>query len=525
MKRTILQQTHDSFDGEMWADYEALYAGGKKFFARIKNFLHQHESEPDGTYAKRLKEAHYRCYVGGIVDYFASYLFGSSLVLKAKRKGASGESADIDSDPFYAAFKEDCDGLDNDLHLFLRGRVTEALTKRCSWWLVEMPAEPADADATVDSRAEWKRQGLDKGHVRALSADQVLDWEVDDDGVLVWAIVLSVKVTRAAPGDTRAKVIERYDIYDRENVERFELQYDKTKKPAKDAEVPSLGKRAHGFKRVPLVNIDVDDALWLVNRVASPQLEHFRLSCAQGWGIRRTCYAMPVFNVEDKDKPPVMGAGYYVMIGMQEKMEWSAPPATPFEAIREEVKAQKDEIYRVVHQMAMGVDNNAAAVGRSAESKEIDSAAVRVVLEALGKIVREAVERTLSLLSEARDDSHEWAVSGLDDYANASFTELVAAALGFVTLNIPSPTLQREWMKRVGDAAIPDADQSVKDKVAKEIETNVTDESVLAPPVVPGEEDDANGNDKNAGGGRGDGGSSHAYSGARAVGGAPPAGG
>jgi hypothetical protein len=253
---------------------------------------------------------------------------------------------------------------------------------------------------------------------------------------------------------------------------------------------------------VPLVNIDVGDALWLLNRVASPQTEHFRLSCAQGWGIRRTCYAMPVFNVEDSRKPPTMGAGYYVMIGLKETMAWSAPPATPFEAIREEVKAQKDEIYRVVHQMAMGVDNNAAAVGRSAESKEIDSAAVRVVLDALGKIVREAVERTYALLSDAREEDYEWSIDGLDDFSDANFAELIAAALGFSTLAIKSPTLQREWQKRLADAAVPDADQSLKDKIAKEIEANVTDESVLSPPPIPGEEPDGDesGTDSGAGG-------------------------
>jgi hypothetical protein len=499
MLRSTLQQTHDSYDADLWADYDALYAGGKKFFARIGRFLHQNPVEPSAVYASRKKEANYRCYLGGIIDYFASFLFGSSLIMRAKRDGK-----DIKPDPFYAAFKEDCDGDDNDIHLFLRLRVIEALTKRCAWWLVEMPPAPPDGDPAAEkptSLAEWKDKGLDKGRVRAISADQLLDWEVDDDGHLVWAIVLSVKVVRPKPTDLREMVIERYDVYDRETVERFELVYDKRKRPAKNIDVPSKGKRPHGFSRVPLVSVDCGEALWLANRVASPQLEHFRLSCAQGWGIRRTCYAMPVFNLEDQTKPPVMGAGYYIMLGLKEKMEWGSPPATPYEAIATEVKSQKDEIYRVVHQMAMGVDNNAAAVGRSAESKEIDSAAVRVVLEALGKIVRESVERTYDLLSEARGDDHEWAVSGLDNFANASLSDLVAAALGITTVDIPSPTFHREWAKRLAGAAVPDVDQSVKDTIAKEIDANITDESVLAPPVVPGQnpKDDAPDDDQEPG--------------------------
>jgi hypothetical protein len=485
MLRSILNQKHDAYDADLWGDYDALYAGGKKFFDRVRRFLHQHPNEPALVYLNRIKEAHYRCYHGGIIDYFASFLFQSSLVVRARKEGSD---VVIDPDPFYGEFKEDCDARDNDIHVFLRSRVIEAMNKKVSWWVVEMP-EPPD-EISVETLKEWKDQGLDKARVRALGAEQVLDWEVDEDGHMTWAIVQSVRIVRPTPGDKRKIVIERYDVYDREFVEHFELQYEKNKKPSKDIDVPSISKKAHGFGTVPLVNIDVGDSLWLANRVASPQIEHFRLSNALTWGIRRTCYAMPVFKLLDQDKPPTMGPGYYIMIGKDESFEWAAPPGAPYQAIREEVKDQKDEIFRVVHQMAMGVDNNAAAVGRSGKSKEVDQAAVKVVLSALGQIVRESVERTYSLLSDGRGEKYEWAIEGLDCFVDVDLTELVTSATMLQMLSIPSPTFQREIKTRVALAAVPDAEQASKDDIRQEIEDNVTDESVLNPPPLPGEEPD-----------------------------------
>jgi hypothetical protein len=519
MQRKILQQTHDSYDCDLWADYDALYAGGEKFFARIERFLPQNPYEPATTYRHRLGQAHYRCYLGGIIDYFASFLFAEPLVIRAKEKtktpgkapkvaGAAGHY--IDPDPFYGAFKEDCDGQDNDLHVFLGGRVRESMKTRCAWWVVEMPAAPTDPNGDpvdAQSRREWKDQGLDRATVRALDTAQVLDWEVDDKGQLLWAIVLTVKTVRPKPTDTRTNVVETYEIFDRDNVSTFELVYPKNKRPTKDVDVPAKGApRPHGFKRVPLVCLDVGENLWIANRVASPQTEHCRISNGLGWAIRRTCYVMPVLSLDDPDgtKIPTMGTGYAVKLGKGDSLDWAAPPTDGFETIRNEIKDNKDEIFRIVHQMALGVDNNAAAVGRSGKSKEADAAAVRVILGGFGKVVREAVERTYSLLSEGRGegDRYDWSIEGLDSFIQIDLSELLAAAQGVSLLDIRSPTFHRAWQKRVAIACLPDADQREKDEIVAEIEKNLTDESVLSPPTLEIEPD---GDEAEPGPGDGDG--------------------
>lgn len=481
MQREILCQTSADYDAELWADYSALYAGGKAFKGRIERFLVQNPQEPVPVYVTRCREAHYRGYLGTIVDYFASYLFTSSVVVRA-----TVDEKIVDPDPYYATLKEDCDGGGTDFVEFLRARTTEALVRKSSVWIVERPDDGGEAPR---DRAEFEKRGLGKVVVRTIDRAQLLDYECDERGRLQWAVIHSCEMPRAKPTDARARITERFFVYDTSEVETFEVTYAKGDPPPKD--IPSLGRRAHGFKEVPVVRLELDDALWVANRIASPQIEHFRQSNALAWSIRRTCYAMPVFNVADDTKPPVMGAGYYIMIGLEEKMAWSAPPSQPFEQIRKEIDSLKDEIFRIVHQMSLGVDNNAASVGRSALSKAADAKSIEIILHALGGPVREAVETTYDLISQARGDQYKWSIEGLDSFTEVDPTALTTAAMQAVTLDIPSPTFQREMKTRVALTFVPDVTQAVKDKIRQEIEANVTEESVLTPHVEPdGDEDD-----------------------------------
>src|SRR6185295_614718 len=98
----------------------------------------------------------------------------------------------------------------------------------------------------------------------------------------------------------------------------------------------------------------------------------------------------------------------------------------------------KDEIYRVATQMARGVDNNAAAIGRSGLSKQADASATERVLAAYGELVCEALEDTYQTISAARNDGLTISVKGMDAYDLADSATLIANAATTQTLGIPS---------------------------------------------------------------------------------------
>ncbi len=474
MKLAILEQRHPSYDDKLWRRYHALYAGGKAFRDIIHEFLLQNDVEPGTTYERRKKEACYRSYVGPIADFYAAALFGSPLVMRPKDN--AGEV--VQADDFYGELKEDCCGDGTDLVDFLRHRFISSLIRGLSWWLVDLPSDDGVPPA---SRVEWEDRGLGRAYLSPLDSEQVLDWECDVRGRLLWATVHSIRSLRDDPRGSRTMLRATWNIYDRTSVETFSIDFDPAKQVlSPEMDIPSFGVQAHGFREVPLVRMQCPRGMWLVDRVADAQTEHFRLSSALGWSMRRTCYAQPVFKIKDRLSPPVMGPGYGIFLDVDESVEWAAPSAEPFETIMRAIAAQKDEIYRVTHQMAAGVDNNAAAVGRSGESKSADAAATEVCLDAYASMVRESVEKTYQLLSDGRGEDYSWSVEGLDSYDLEAAVDTVTVATQVQLLGVPSQTFKAELMAHVAERVLPRLDQQTKDKIREEIEQGVESEAEMA---------------------------------------------
>ncbi len=479
MQVALLNTTNPAYDAEYWRDLWALYEGGQSFRARMQRMLVRNAQEPDAVYAERCKVAHYRDYLGPIVDYFVAFLFTAHLAYRAKREGTA-----VDPDEWYGLWKEDCDGCGTDLVEFLRERMTRALVEQKAYWIIE---PQTDGGPAPQSRQEWADRGLGEMRLRAINREQILDKSKGEDGALDWIIVYGCETPRTLPTSPRDMILHRWWIYTRETVELFEYRQKQGEPIDAEAQATSIGgPQPHGFDRVPVVELSVPVGLWVANRVESPQREHFALSNAHTWLIRRTCYAMPIFRLTDREVPPKMGTGYYMMIGKDETMEWSSPEGTPFEMIRAEVASQKDEIFRIIHQMALGVENNAAAVGRSALSKHEDSNATKVILTAYGACVRKAVEQTYQFIGAARDDGIEWSIEGLDKYSTDDALQLVQAISQAIMLDIPSPTWHKEALTQAALVTMPGLDQQRKDDIRAEIEKNFVEETVLAAPPGPG---------------------------------------
>lgn len=485
-----LNQRHPSVDQKETARLHALYHGGKPFDALLSEFLPQRPAEAPGRYDLRKKEAHYRNYLGPIVDYFASLLFAEALCADAK--DANGKPVELDD--FYARFLEDADGNGCDLNELAKAALTEAAVKRCSWMRLE---QATDGGVPADNAKDFKERGLGDVWIHRVPTEQVYDWDVDDDGNLLWAVVHSLTALRSGLSGNRRMVTECWEYLTPAGCETYRIVYDVKKPPKNTDSVPQIGTMtSHRFGAVPLVPLHLPPALWIANRLATPQLAHFRLSNAHTWGLQASCFAQPVFKTKRDDngvpRQPVMGAGYGIMLGIDESMEWVAPPAAPFDSLANEIKAQKDEIYRIAHQMALGVENNAAAIGRTAESKAKDAEATRVVLIAFSKAVREFVERIYGLVSAARGESYEWSISGLDDFAALDAGGLMGMLVNLEKAGgIPSPTFEIQMKSRLAASLLGDVDESVKETIEDEIEDSILGDADADEPDEPVDEDTA----------------------------------
>ena len=78
------------------------------------------------------------------------------------------------------------------------------------------------------------------------------------------------------------------------------------------------------------MELAVSDGLWLLNKAASLQLEHFNKSNALGWALTMGLFAMPVIYSE-RDWNQVMGESYYIQLGPQDRFGWTEPQGTVYQ--------------------------------------------------------------------------------------------------------------------------------------------------------------------------------------------------
>lgn len=465
MDKDILDQKHPTYDAIRWRELEALAEGGKKFHALIDTFLPQNPMEPEALYVQRRKRAKYFSYTGAIINLYVAWLFAANFNVKAYKRGTKDAQ---DPDKFYGEFQEDVAG-EVTLKAFMESRTREAMQKGKASWLIQMP--PDDGEPPVD-RKEYEDRKLGRASLLAIDAHELLDWECDDEGRYLWAITKTCTQDRKVPAVKRNVVIETWRVYDTESVTTFELRRERTNSGVQEDAVKLVDSpRPHGFKRVPIVTLSLPVEMCIGEQTYDPQIQHFRLDAALDWAIQRTCYALPVFKCENDETRPTMGIGYAIYLGKDEDLTWASPPSDSFTVISKERDKKREEIFRIVHQMAQSVDNNAETVGRSAESKEIDAAATRLMLNTYGDIVARAIEETYETISEARAEKDlEWSVEGFSGYDVATAGTLLANTKMAKDLGIPSNTFQQEISTKAALSLVPESDQRVKDAIRKEIQ-------------------------------------------------------
>ena len=462
-----LQTRHPLCDVETFCRYNALYQGGKAFRSMLPVFLPRQPQDNDAIYNLRLKEASYRPYVGQIVRSYAGTLFSSHYAIRAKRNGEQ-----VELDPFYSILKEDCDGQGTDLTNFFKDRFRNALVMQSSFWVVEMPRFTPEELGL--SEQEWEAQGYNRARLKALDTASVLDWEAGSDGCFAWVKTHERSTRRVDPGSP-TMIVDTWRIYYQDRVDVFQIEYKPKEKPKPTTVVPLVDSYSHGCSRVPVLCMRLPDGLWLLDAAADAQTEHFRLSCALGWILRRGAYPLGVFKIAYGDEPPKTGPGIGIVLKQDESFAWAEPSGATAAQLREEIKSQKDEIYRVSQQMAMSADSSAGSMGRSGLSKMADAEATNACLRDYATFAREAIEATFELVSNARGDFDlSFSIEGLSTFSTQDIETIVDAAKSAKEFGIEdeSETFRTESHIRIAELVLSsDTSQETKDAIREEIRT------------------------------------------------------
>lgn len=445
----------------MWRRYRDLYAGGEQFRENAAEYLVRRQKEQADVYQERLSRVFYENYLGSIVDWYAATLVRREPVLEFSGTDESAKS-------FFAQFTENCDLRGTSLTQFYKQQLTEALVCGKSYVAVDFPR----TDSPVLTKAEEDSSGRSRAYLMAYSADEIINWSFDDKGDFEWVVIRTSCLKQDSVKSLGWKKETRWIYYDRE---RFEI-YERTEAgQAKGIELVDAGR--HGFagvRQVPVFELRVSEGLWLTNKIALLQLEHFNKSNALGWALTMGLFAMPIIY-SDKEFSQVVGESYYIQLGPEDKFGWAEPSGNVYQIAADNLTRLKDEIYRVSYLMQQAGDGTAGR--QSGLSRQWDFSVTQEILRAYGDAVKGSILRVLTAIGDARRDALVMGVSGLDEFDITDFSSEASDAQALIALGIESPTLKKQVHKRVALKYLCDARQDVKNRIVAEIDagSNKTD--------------------------------------------------
>ena len=437
----------------MWRRYRDLYAGGEQLREHAWEYLTRRHKEPNEIYVERLTRVFYQNYIGSIIDWYAATLMRRAPVITYDGIGASTRK-------FYEALSADCDLKGTNLVEFFRQRLVETLVCGGSYIVIDFPR----GNGPAATRAEEDASGRSRAYLVNYGPDEVINWSYDSVGQLDWIVIRTECLQQSAVTDSKWERETRWIYYGRQDFQIFRQAGE-----SKPIELVDQGK--HGFAaldRVPVFRMKVSDGLWLTNKSALLQLEHFNKSNALAWALTMGLFATPVIY-SDREWSQIVGESYYIQMGPQDRFGWTEPEGKVYQIAADNLDKLRDEIYRVCYLLTQA--GEASGDGRqSALSKQLDFEATEEVLRAYGDVVKDSMRQVLGSIAEARQDGAVIGVTGLDEFDIDDFASELQNAQNLLALGIPSPTLTKQVFKTVALKYLNDAPAELKNKVAEEIE-------------------------------------------------------
>lgn len=491
---------HPEYREDFWARSRAFYKGGVHLLendAVLERVFPRHVGEKDEVYDMRKKLAHYTNHSGSIVNHLIGKLMGDPVRLQAEPE----------MDDFYTGFQKDTsppNGKECSLDDLVGKVLLEAAQTQCGYALVEMPQK---LDDEAKSLAEQEASGALDAWVVEVKAESVVDWEVDKSGEYVWVLLCFKDSKRDSVYADRNTITETYWMYNQEGWVRWDVEYRADTPPKGEDVILPAAVGTHTFGKVPLAKLQFSDGLWIMSKLESLAREFFNKRNALSWAEFKAL--MPVlYEYLDPGTMPQMsgpaGADNRATnqkrstahvqqrragAGQGDSAVWVSPPDAPFAHALTSCESIRDEMHRVVQQMALSADNKGSLLRRSAESKQKDTDALDVVLGEYGKLARRFVVELLQLVEAGRGDKpREWTASGASNFDSSSTDALIEEETVLDAVEMPSPTFKAERKKQLARKVL--GDSVTEDKLAEideEIENFFSNEGLELDEEVNGD--------------------------------------
>ncbi|MCC6994803.1 MAG: hypothetical protein IT370_09360 [Deltaproteobacteria bacterium] len=485
LPHSTFTRRHPTYNARRWAEHAAIAFGGGALLdddAMLSAMLPAHLSEPETIWSHRKRSAFHVPVAGSIIEGLAGALMGSPLAVEA-------HGTEVDPG-FYAAWPADVSrpgGRRTSLQEHTRDLVLDALVcGGIGWTLLDLPIAPAldDAPRTLAQQPPDAR----RPYLLRVPPACVVDWEEGADSELAWALIRSVENRRVGLTADRDHEALTYRLLTPDAWQLWRIDVSRRQRPAgplPDDPVKLVDAGPHSFGRVPLVRLELPEAMRPMGKLYSLARAHFAQLNICARASARSMARVPIefrapsdpsggqpdpqveqFRNRQPSSPLEVS---YRDAG--DRLEWSGPPHEPVVVGLQVADRLEADMYRAVNQLALNADpRSAAAVGRSGLSKQVDRAAAAIVLRALGQMVRDHVLEVFELAAVGRGDVVTFAVSGCDHFDDAP-AEAIEEAQALALVDIPSPTFKTEHTVKLASRVLGDvATPALMAKIRAELE-------------------------------------------------------
>jgi hypothetical protein len=322
-----------------------------------------------------------------------------------------------------------------------------------------------------------------------LTADQVLDWGEDEAGNPTWILFRAVTSERAGPEAARVTVW-RWTYLDSRTIRRWEWKPSKPEQPAPldEDEARELTPIEHKMGRLPVARLRLPSELWTLARLEDAAIAALRARNAHTWALHQAANELLVLKSTWQDEKVQLGHGHYLRLSRdqhgEDSAEYVGPSGVAFEYLQQDVQDTREELYRIVHQMALAADSDSQKADQSGASKNQDWKALEIILSRFQGLVLDAMTAALRLIAEIRGEAaQEIAVAGLEGWQSedlATFFQAVGLATDARSL---SPTFRKVVARRQAERLLQDeATPEEMAMIRKEIAEAPDDPAPYTPP-------------------------------------------
>ena len=469
----LLDLKHPEYEArlEAWLDLSLLYEGGAALKARCERLLKKRPREDEEVYASRMDRFTYQNILGTGLGWYGAAMF--DVPPEIFFNGESGPEA-------YTKFLSNCDGIGMTYVDFFKKVFQVLLTYGVGWTLTDLRALE-EGEEPPKTREEENQRGLLDPHLACYSPLNVINWQFDAMGKLLWAVVKTEVQQQKFLG--KAEIVSTWYCYDRENYTVYEdrrspeeqtrIATDNSGRIARLVRGPARHSLAH-VGRLPLRRITLSEGLWLANRAYLQLVDHLNQDNTFSWSLFMSNLAIPVVIGDFDPSNMTYAETGYLHFPEGTTYGWSEPEGNSFIHSAKRVESLREECFRSMNLQAQGRSMRATPAMQSGRSKILEMAPAKQILSGMGDDLRRSMQEVLVDVRDARREPKvEPDVRGFNFQEDMS-TEEVFSVSSLLKMRIPSRTFEKYMLKKVAKAWMRDANRKDLVVVYDEIEAGPT---------------------------------------------------